>query len=242
MAFSAEWQFAAVVLLIYLLDGLVLLHVDEAVVECGRRRRILFGSQQPWIAGRRVLLLDPWHPLATAWKLGWSVRDTLDPPEGTGEARALLDTRVRTIARLAPWVCAVWLLILIATPAVLVFATIPVFVLVAAVAWLSVWALVLRLALLRAALGLPWGAFALIAFECIACPPVAANLPRKLSLRLSPAIDLMAFVDAPAREQVHAQLARDLEARLLFLDPDTPAHARVAAYRDLLLAAPATET
>ncbi|HNR91752.1 MAG TPA: hypothetical protein PKO41_04910 [Dokdonella sp.] len=236
MAISAEWQFAAVVILIYLLDGLVLLHVDEAVVECGRRRRILFGSQQPWIARRRVLLLAPWRPLATAWKLGWGVRDTLDPPDGTDVARALLDARVRAIARLAPWVCAVWLLVLVATPLTLVFATIPLFVLVAALAWLSVWALVLRLALLRRALDLSWSTYALVAFECVACPPVAANLPRKLSLHLSPTIDLMAFVDAPSRRQVHAQLAHDLDARLVFLDPDTPAHARTAAYRDLLLA------
>lgn len=235
MAFSAELQFAAVVILIYLLDGLVLLHVNEAILERGRHRRILFGSAQPWVAGRRVLLLAPWRPLATAWRFGWGVRDTLDAPEGSAEAREVLDQRVHQIARLAPWIAAVWLLVLIATPLVLVFATIPVFVLVAALAWLAVVALVLRLALMRRTLGLPWSAFALMAFECLACPPVAANLARKLSLRLSPAIDLMAFVDDAARAQVHAQLARDLDARLVFLDPDSAAHARVAGYRDLLL-------
>lgn len=240
MMIPAEWQFAAVVVVIYLIDGLVLLHVDEAIIEHGRRRRILFGSVQPWIAGRRVLLLAPLRPLATAWRVGWGIRDTLDPPEGTDDARALLDARTRTIARLAPFVCAVWVLVLVATPATLLVATIPTFLLVAAFAWLAVWLLVLRLGRLRGDLGLSWSAFALVAFECIACPPVAANLPRKLSLRLSPSIDLMAFVDDADRAAVHAQLTGDIEARLVFLEPDSPASVRAEKYRELLLGAVAT--
>lgn len=235
MAIPAEWQFAAVVVLIYLLDGLVLLCVGEAVIEHGRKRRILFGSSQPWIAGRRVLLLAPWRPLATAWRVDWYVRDTLDHPQGRDEARALLEARRKAIARLAWPVCAVWVLVLVATPVVLLTATIPVFALVAALAWLSVWWLVFRLAWMRGALGLSWGAFALIAFECVACPPVAANLPRKLSSRLAPGIDLMAFVDDADRESVHTRLAADIEARLAFLEPGSPAFAQAETYRDLLL-------
>ncbi|MBN8480509.1 MAG: hypothetical protein J0L88_02840 [Xanthomonadales bacterium] len=238
MAVPAELQFAMVVALIYLLDCVLFLHVNEAVIERGRRKRILFGSAQPWIAGRRVLLLAPWRPLATAWRYAWSVRDTLDAPAGSEAARAEVDARANGIRRLAPSVVLVWVLVLLATPAALLLATIPVFVIVAAVAWLSVWILVLRLALLRRALGLGWGGFAQVAFECLACPPVAANLPRKLSLRLSPTIDLVAFVDDAERAQVHAQLVHDLDARLVFLEPGSPAHDRALAYRDLLDAAP----
>ncbi len=236
MSFPAEYQFAAVVILIYLVDCLVLLHVNEAVVERTRGgMRILFGSQEPWIARRRVLLLAPWKPLVTAWRVAWSVRETLEPPDRSAEARALVEARARLIARLAPWTCAAALLVLVATPAALVFASIPVFVLVAALAWLAVWALVLRLALLRRALDLPWSAFALLAFECVACPPVAANLPRRLSLRLSPAIDLTAFVDDATRRTVHRRIARELDARLSFLEPDAAAYRRAEAYRDRLL-------
>ncbi len=234
MAVPAELQFAMVVALIYLLDCVLFLHVNEAVVECGRRKRILFGSAQPWIAGRRVLMLAPWRPLATVWRYAWSVRDTLDAPADSEAARAVVDVRAREIRRLAPIVVVVWLLVLLATPAALLLATTPVFVIVAAVAWLSVWVLVLRLALLRRALGLGWAGFSQVAFECLACPPVAANLPRKLSLRLSPAIDLIAFVDDAERERVQAQLVRDLDARLVFLEPGSIAHDRALAYRDLL--------
>ncbi len=231
---AAEVQFAGVLALIYLLDCVQLLHVNEAVVERGRRTRFLFGSAQPWIAGRRVLLLAPWRPLATAWRFGWSVRDTLDVPDGSDAARAEVDARVRELARLAPMVVVVWVLVLLATPAALLLATIPVFVLVAGVAWLSVWVLVVRLALSRRALGLGWGGFCQVAFECLACPPMAANLPRKLSLRLSPAIDLVAFIDDDERTRVRGQLVRDLDARLVFLEPGTSAHDRALAYRDLL--------
>ncbi|HEX7769104.1 MAG TPA: hypothetical protein VF422_03650 [Dokdonella sp.] len=237
MTIPAEWQLAAVVILIYLFDGLVLLHVNEAILEHGRNRRIRFGSVQPWIAGRRLLVLSPLRPFATAWRFGWGVRDTLEPPAGTDDARAVLDARAGVIARLAPFVGVVWVLVLLATPTALLAATIPAFVLVAACAWLSVWVLVARLASLRAELGLSWGAFGLVALECVVCPPVAANLPRKLSMRLSPPVDLMAFVDDRDRAAVHARLAADIEARLVFLEPGSPAAARAEHYRNLLLAA-----
>jgi hypothetical protein len=241
--FPAEAQLAAVVILIYLADGFLLLCLGEAVIECGRHRRILFGSERPWIVGRRILLLAPWRPLTTTWRVGWGVRDTLDAPDDAGDARARLAERARLIARLAPWVCTVWIFVLVAVPGSLLLAATPVFVLVAAIAWSSTWVLVLRLATLRRALGLSRGTFALIAFECLVCPPVAANLPRRVSLRLSPGTDLMAFVDADERVHVHGQLARDLETRLMFLETDSPAFARTRAYRDLLLGSltPATD-
>jgi hypothetical protein len=236
VAVPAEIQFAAVVALIYLLDGFVLLHVNEGVVERGRRLRILFGSAQPWIAGKRVLLLDPWRPLATAWRTSWAVRASLDPPPNAESARALMDERVRVLAVLDPYVIVVWALVLVAAPLALFALTTAAFLLVAALAWLSVWVLVVRLACLRKALDLSRAAYALVAFECLACPPVAANLPRKLSLRMPPGSDLVAFVDAPARAAVHRQLVRDLEARLLFLDLESSAYRDAVAYRDLLLA------
>ena len=234
MAVPAEIQFAAVVVLIYLLDGVVLLHVNEGVIERGRRLRILFGSEQPWIAGKRVLLLAPWRPLAAVWRASWGVRASLDPPENAGSAVAQLEHRARTLGRLSPYLMAVWVLVLVAAPLAMVLLTTTAFILVVAIAWLSVWVLVLRLALLRAALDLTWGAFALVAFECLACPPVAANLIRKLSLRMPAGSDLIAFVDAESRAGVHRQLVRDLDARLLFLDLESPAYRDAAAYRQLL--------
>lgn len=234
MVISAEIQFAAAVVLIFLIDGVLLLHVNEAVVERGRRVRIAFGSSQPWVAGRRVLMLAPWWPFTSAWRVTWRVRDTLDPPEGANAARARIDALHAQLARLSPWVALSGLLVIVATPVTLIVATTPVFVLVALLAWLSVWLLIVRLAMLRRALGLGWGTYALVAFECVVCPPVAPNLIRKLSLKLSPADDLAAFLDAPTRAAAHAHMAADLDARLVFHEPGSDTFERVRAYRDLL--------
>lgn len=235
----AEYELAAAIILIYLIDCVVLLYSNEGIVgRHGKSWRIDFGSAQPWIAGRRVALLHPLTPLVEAYRASWHIVDGLDGGEVVAAARRQFDARLPAWESLATYVAAAWVLVLVALPLALCLRNTLGFVIMAAIAWASVWILVIRLWSLRGALGVSRGAFALVAFECIACPPNAANLVRKLSMRMTVDTDLAALAglagDSAAVCSALERIDREVEARLTFFEPETPAYARAVRYRTLL--------
>lgn len=239
MMIPAEYELAAAIVLIYLIDCVVLLYSNEGIVKRhGQRWRIDFGSVQPWIAGRRVALLHPLTPLIEAYRASWHIVDGFGGGEVVDATRSQFDARLPAWESLAPYVAGAWLLVLVALPLALCLRNTLAFVIIAAIAWASVWILVIRLWSLRGALGVSRGAFAMVAFECIACPPNAANLVRKLSMRMNVDTDLAALVvlagDCAAVCGAMERIDREVAARLMFLEPETPVHARAVRYRTLL--------
>lgn len=241
MIIPAEIQLATAIVLIYLLDCLTLLYVNEGVVERrGSGWRIGFGSTQPWIAGKRVCLLNPFTPLTDACKASWQIRDVFDGRIAAESAKARLDHRSAILRKLSPYVVMVWVLVLIALPVALCVWNTLGFLCIAALAWLSIWALVLKFWQLRSALDLSRGEFLLIVLECLACPPCAANLVRKLSMRTPLGADLAAFAgilgDRDAAIGAFARIDHEVKVRLVFLEPETPEYERAVQYRTMLAA------
>lgn len=238
MLVPAEYQLAAAILVIYLLDCVALLYVNEGIVERNRVGwRITFGSSQPWIAGKRIALLNPFTPQLPTWRAAWRMREVLDAHEVTGTVADHLQRQANALRKLQPYLWCVCLLVLIALPLALGLRNTLGFLGVALLAWLAVWALVIRLWFLRSAIDLSIGGFVLAAFECLVCPPNAANLTRKLSMRQAINTDLVAIagmLSTCEKDEVLVHIDRDVAARQILLETETPEYARTVLYRTAL--------
>lgn len=170
----AEGLLAALVLGLFLKDSLWWLRPDEAVLVAGGggRWRAGFGARGFTFAGREPFLLHPLQLHRPAWRLRWRM------------AAAPLAAAPLAAPALPPGLgVAMW------TSALLLFGVLPLAVfggLGTAAVLVALAALYLNVALSlalvwrgRAAFGLGGRAFALLAFECLACVPYAPNLLRR---------------------------------------------------------------
>jgi hypothetical protein len=198
---------AALVLLIaalYLKDQLLLLRADEALLipsVFGRRRwRAGFGARGFTIARREPYLANPLLPHQPVFKLRWQMSQAAAP----GASAEPLQTNP-LLWRLAPLVWGIWLALFVLIPLTLIgrWGVVATLTAVALLYAHIVLALVL-VGLARVRLGLTGRAYALLAFECLACAPYAANLVRRLS-----------WVHAPQPEDFTAAAARLLDAAAL---------------------------
>jgi hypothetical protein len=238
MTIPAEFQLAAAIIAIYLLDCLALLYFNEGIVERFRQRwSIGFGSAQPWVAGKRIALLNPLTPHVPAWKAAWHVRDAREADEIMVDAEGRLLEQCRALQGLRAFLWPTWFFVLIALPISLSLRITVVFLITAIIAWSAVWILIIRMWFLRKSLNLSGGAFALVAFECLVCPPNAANLIRRLSMRHSIRADLLTLSGMLAssdRIGVIAHIERSVAARQHFLEVESEAFARSERYLTLL--------
>ena len=224
------------VLLIYLLDCVVVLYSNEAIVKPQDSGwEVEFGSRQTWIAGKRIYLLNPFTPLAARYRAHWRVTEGLARVDEGALARcarhlallATLDVPIRATA---------WVVLIVLPVAMLLWGPIG-FLAGAAAAWAVVILLLVRFYSCRGELELGWGEFLLIAFECLACPPCAVNLLRKLSLRYRMDVDLLSLRDGMPDNRAAVLLDRigeHTDAHLTMMDDDTPEYARTRTWRGLL--------
>jgi hypothetical protein len=226
------------ILLIYLLDCIVLLYDNEAIVE--RREsawRMDFGSRQTWIAGKRIHLLNPFMPLTATYRSHWKVGEAL--PRADESALTRWAEHTRLIGGLGVRVAATaWVVLVILPVAMMLWGPLG-FLVGAAISWIVVIALLLRFHACRLALELSRGEFILLAFECLACPPCAVNLLRKLSLRYRMNLDLLALaaeMEADRTVIVLERVGLQADARLLMMDVDLPEFEPTRAYRELIRA------
>lgn len=170
----AEGLLVALVLALFLKDSLWWLRPDEAVLVAagGGRWRAGFGARGFTLAGREPFLLHPLQLHRPAWRLRW--RMAAAPLPAAPLAAPVLS---RGLAA-SVWTSA--LLLLIVLPLVVLAGVGTAAVLLAVgLLYLNVG---LSLALVwrgRTAFGLDGRAFALLAFECLACVPYAPNLLRR---------------------------------------------------------------
>ena len=190
---SPEAGLALLIVALYLLDSLLLLRPDEAVLVCSQRWHAGFGTRGYKLAGREPWLANPWLPHRPVFRLRWRVaQPSTDPlpvsdlPRDPGDvSHAEFEPRLRRLRQLAPAACVSWLLLVVLIPCTLLWPllTSGIFATLAAAALLYV-NIALALALVwrwRDDLGLSGRAFALLAFECLVCAPYSANLVRRLS-------------------------------------------------------------
>lgn len=228
----------SVILLIYLIDCVVLLFANEAIIKSREGRwQVDFGSRQNWFAGKRFYLLNPFTPLSAIYRMHWAIGDVL--PLAGESAQAQWAEHSRLVARLGTRVAATgWVVLVILPGAMLLWGSLG-FLVGAALSWLTVIVLLARFLACRRALDLSLGDGLLIAFECLACPPCAVNLLRKLSLRYRTKIDLAAVTALLETEHaafVLDHIGQQADAHLLMLEVDSSEYEKISAYRELIRA------
>lgn len=199
---SLEWLLVIGIVAFYLQDAAVLLHYDEFVVGgTGRRWRVGAGTTE-W-SGRYLWLPNPLAPHVAWFRGAWPGQadggSTADPSSAMQDyLTALAPFRAGTVG-LAVVLLAVVPLLLWRFPH-------PLALLVAlGVAYGLVAVQVGLLWRRRAALGVSAQAVRWLAVECLACPPHAINLVRKLTLRHGPAdaaAVATAWADATGRDRL----------------------------------------
>lgn len=213
---SAEGALLLLALALYVFDSALLLASNEWALE-GRRPKegqgrwqARFGLQSWKLSGREPLLpnlLMPWRPLLrVSWRFDEGLATTARLPEPKTASAALKFTAALLL-----------LLIFIALPlALFVYPLLMLKIAVVAAIYASCLFNGLLLWRERAALGLSPADCAKLGIECIACPPFAINIVRKLSLR-SPVLDaaqalrLVPEQSAFVREQMLARLREQID-------------------------------
>jgi hypothetical protein len=186
---SYEVELLALAVILYLYDSSVLLYSNEAVFTCdrahwaasARRTGLLF-------AGRSVRVLNPFTPHRPAYRLSWNFnRLESDGSDPSWSARAREFTILAPTALIAG-IALFFLLPLGMFSALGRYAVIPALILLYGSTLLALFRL--RRSGLLAALT-RWR-FLAFAFECLACPPFAVNIVRRITLaqRISEAVPL----------------------------------------------------
>ena len=216
MLLEAELLLVGGAAALYLVDSVLLLYFDEGVLTPAGRRgwRVRFATDKLHVMGRGVFLPNPLLPHRPLFRLAWRF------PTPRGTASPHWAARGALFRPLAP---AVWGM------AVALFAVLPLGLfrlgdaaVLAAVAlfYVSLLAGLAWAGFKRARLGLTPGRFAMLAFECVVCPPFALNLVRKISAAMPILEDLVRAaraLQAPqdwdvARRKFVARLDEEIEA------------------------------
>jgi len=210
---SAEALVILVALVFYLYDSLMLLAVNEAVLELGLDGfwNPAFGSNRWKIGGKEPYVPNPFLPHLQTYRLKWrmSVSDgeqlTSEPLHPPPE-----------LVRLVPFVYLSGICMFMLVPIGL-FINVGAYFLPSAIAlmYLNNLAALVVLWRIRTAVSLPSAEFYSVAFECVACPPFAVNLIRKLSRRIVCGED---FMSASKRLLQDEQLTRVNSDCLLRVD------------------------
>lgn len=234
MSLPAEALLAALIVGLYLKDSLLLLAPDEAVLVrgLGGRWHAGFGARGYKLAGREPYLANPLTPHAPVYRLRWCMTSEAPDPgvardgaAGGGAAGggaavdgaegAALRLAPASLARLAPFAWACWLLLFAVIPGAVLAQWGVTFVLWALVALYAGIAVALALLWsLREPLGLSARACALLAFECLVCPPYAANIVRRAAAARTVSDDFVALAGQLLPPAAQAQMRRECLARI----------------------------
>jgi len=165
--------------LFYLYDSSVLLYSNEAVFTCDSRRR--WSATTGWtgfvFAGRSLCALNPFTPHRPSFRLSWDFGALPECKDSSWSERA------QGLGRLAPWTLSAGAALFFLLPsgmftALGMYAVIPALVILYGSTLIALFQL--RRSQSRAVLSRKrfWG----LAFECIACPPFAVNMVRRMTL------------------------------------------------------------
>jgi len=205
----------AIAILLYALDSTVLLYANEGILIAGRKSMwsATFGDGRLRFLGRSVCILSLFTPHKPAFRLGWKFGALADlGPDAT----PVLLSAPNELRALAPFTIGAGLALYGLLPLGL-FADLGLSFIAAAAAmlYLNIFAALCLLYRCRHTLDLSGKKFAALAFECIACPPFAVNLVRRVTLAQRVAEQFTSaaqrLLDADAWHEVQAICAMRLD-------------------------------
>jgi hypothetical protein len=177
---SYEVQLFSLAIIFYLYDSSTLLHSNEAILTCDRAQR--WHAQTGWagmvFAGRVLCMLNPLTPQRPAFRLNWDFR-TMEQSASDG----LWSERARQLNDLAPMTFAIGAALFVLLPLGLFtplgpYAVVPALV----VLYGSITLALIQVYRRRLLATFDRRHFVGFAFECLACPPFAFNMVRRISL------------------------------------------------------------
>jgi hypothetical protein len=222
---STEALLMLVAIALYLFDSSLLLAGNEAVLLRGRGGRWFarFGLDRWRLGGREPYLPNPLTPHFPLFKRGWRFDEA-------SQAQALPSRLLSVPDELAPFgvpVLVSLVCIFVLLPVVLFYPQGVAFAIAVLAAFYVNIAVVLTLLFRRrATFALSPGEFAVLAFECVACPPFSINLIRKLCARLDSDEDFnhaaARLLPTEALPGVRAQCLRRIDEQIDYEQEDTP--------------------
>lgn len=230
---SAEALLVLLALALYLFDASLFFARDEAALVCGRGGRWFarFGLDRWRLSGREPYLPNPFTPHRPLFRLHWRFDA---PAGGAPDAAALRPVAVPDeLRRLSPHVLLSGACLFVMLPVALFYPlglgpTCVVVGLLYANNVVALWRLYRR----RSAFGLTPSQVGSLAFECLACPPFAVNLIRRLCARLAADEDFQAAAERLLRPEelahAHAECLRRVDEQIDYELDGTP---RMAALR-----------
>jgi hypothetical protein len=232
---TAELEIVIAILLLYILECALLMYSDEAIIECrASGYRAAFPSDRANVAGRLLQFLSPYRPTTATYRVAWKIRPlSILASEANPSVTAKLASH-RELWPLTPYVTATSVLVLICMPAALIFLNARHVLLPLACTYSAIVAQLTCLWKLKHKIGLSEKDFGLLAFQCLACPPIAPNLIRRMSMQVSIGADLVIIAkgmfDSVERRDVYDQIASRVSEKLATYDVSSPEHGTITAY------------
>lgn len=189
MNLSPEWLLCLLLVGLYLHECLLLVPATSAfLMWTPLGWRAVFPSASFTLAGRHVLLgpiLPPSTPLLQLdWQATPAAVDCAPPDHQPTEPQANWTAAATALGALWPASAAAWFAVILVVPAALLSRRGDMVVMAAlALAYAGVVATIACLWLARSALGLTAAACAKLTAEMLLCPPIAANVARRVSLQ-----------------------------------------------------------
>ncbi len=234
MRLSTEALLMLVAVALYLFDSLLLLASNEAVLVRGRRGRWFarFGLDRWRLNGKEPYLSNPATPHFPLWRLRWSFDEAAG--EAAARARAVAVPPVLERFRLHALLSLISIYVLV--PIVLFYPVgIGYPIAVVALLYINIVVALMRLLRLRAEFRLSPGQFAVLAFECMACPPFSVNLVRKLCMKLEIDEDFtmaaIRLLSAEALPAVEAQCLRRVDEQIDYAEEGSDRMQKLVAGR-----------
>lgn len=219
----------------YLYDSAMLLYGNELVFMRERGRWRATGGLDGYVGSRRLCLPALFRPWALLFRVLWKEVDTRE----AAPAQWLADSFVAALTPLKWLSASLLLILLIPLPLISIIwgAGVPL-LLVFAASYAVVLIAVTVLYRRRASLQLDSQEFRKLAFDCVACPPLAINMVRKLTLHHGLPGNPLRFADAHFENQAYDEVVRIVRRRvddfLLREEEGSAASAALAAFRAAL--------
>jgi hypothetical protein len=230
---SVQVEIVIVIGILYLSDCLLLLYFNEAVVERVLSEfRARLPSDNMSVRGRLPYLLNPLMPGRLAFVARWDTDIDAHDASGAEPWISRIAPAIRAIDKLVPYASVTSSVILIGLPIALLRLDVHQLLPIIMVVYLSIAVLLARVWTVRADMGLTRARFTVLAFQCVACPPYAANLMRRIALGIPVSSDVLSI--ATSLPQQNGRLMTDdlsipLRARMAMYSADSAEHAKVAA-------------
>lgn len=217
----------------YLYDSIELLHINEfALLRNGERWSYIYPTSEWQILRKWPFMPNPFRPDVDIYLVFWSV----NAPTRRNSARHLhvFESRVTFLRHAARLLFVMFFLIL---PLVLlIYGSGVELLLLFACIYGTIAVVVFLLYRNRRSLKLAPRRLLLLSFECLACPPFAVNVLRKVTYRSALIGDSIAFAMRVLDRNTFCCLVNDMcrriEMQLCWSDEDAPLYSALVAYRD----------